>query len=74
VTAYAFLAAAYALTGRSEEARAAFARYDRLRPGETVANFRRSSPVPFRLTSLEYRHQFERLKDGLRLAGMPEQP
>ena len=44
----------------------------RLRPGETVASFRRESPVPLRLTSPSYQQAFERLKDGLRSAGMPE--
>ncbi len=72
VSTHAFLAAAYALTGRAEEARAALAQHDRLRPGETVMNFRRVSPVPLRLTSPEYQQQHERLKDGLRKAGMPE--
>jgi hypothetical protein len=28
--------------------------------------------VPLRLTSPEYQQQYERLKDGLRKAGMPE--
>jgi adenylate cyclase len=74
VSTHAFLAAAYALAGQLDEARTALAQHDRLRPGETLADFRRSSPVPLRLTSVEYRQQFERLKDGLRLAGMPEQP
>jgi tetratricopeptide (TPR) repeat protein len=73
VSTHAFLSAAYALTGRADEARAALSQHARLRPGETVANFRRTSPVPFRLTSPEYRQQFERVKDGLRKAGMPEQ-
>jgi adenylate cyclase len=72
VGTHAFLAAAYALTGRPDEARAALAQHDRLRPGETVMNFRRKSPVPLRLTSPEYQQQYERLKDGLRKAGMPE--
>jgi adenylate cyclase len=72
VGTHAFLAVAYALTGRSDEARAALAQHDRLRPGETVTNFRRMSPVPLRLTSPEYQQQYERQKDGLRKAGMPE--
>jgi len=37
-----------------------------------VANFRRVSPVPLGLTSPRYQLGFERLKDGLRSAGMPE--
>ena len=48
VSTHAFLAAAYALTGRLDEARAALAQHARLRPGATVANFRRSTPVPLR--------------------------
>ena len=72
VSTHAFLAAAYALTGRPEEARAELAQHARLRPGETVMNFRRVSPVPLRLTSPQYRQQYERLRDGLRKAGMPE--
>jgi hypothetical protein len=31
------------------------------------------SPVPFGLTSPRYQLLFERLKEGLRSAGMPEQ-
>ena len=69
---YALLAAACALTGRDDEARAALARYDSVRPGATVTDFRRLSPVPLRLTSADYQRQRERLKDGLRKAGMPE--
>jgi TolB-like protein/cytochrome c-type biogenesis protein CcmH/NrfG len=72
VSTHAFLAAAYALAGRADEARAALAQHDRLRPGATVTNFRRISPVPLRLTSLKYQQQYERVKDGLRKAGMPE--
>jgi tetratricopeptide (TPR) repeat protein len=72
VGTHAFLAAAYALIGRPDEARAALAQYDRSRPGQTVMNFRRVSPVPLRLTSPQYQQQYERLKDGLRKAGMPE--
>jgi class 3 adenylate cyclase/TolB-like protein/tetratricopeptide (TPR) repeat protein len=73
VSSHAFLAAAYALTGRLDEARAELAQHNRLRPGATVANFRRSTPVPLRMTGPGYQQMFERLKDGLRKAGMPEQ-
>jgi tetratricopeptide (TPR) repeat protein len=72
VGTHAFLAAAYALAGRADEARAALAQHDRLRPGATVTNFRRISPVPLRLTSPKYQQQYERVKDGLRKAGMPD--
>jgi adenylate cyclase len=70
---HSFLAAAYALIGRLDEAREEVAKYARLHPGETVASFRRESPVPLRLTSPSYQQRFERVKDGLRSAGMPEQ-
>ncbi len=69
---HAFLAAAYALLSRPDEAREELEQYDRLRPGETLANFRRVSPVPLALTNPRYQLLFERLKDGLRSAGMPE--
>ena len=69
---YAVLAAAYALSGRNDEASAALAEYRRSRPDTTVASFRNMSPVPLRLTDQIYRQQRERLKEGLRKAGMPE--
>lgn len=69
---YAVLAAAYALSGRDNEAQAALAEYRRAHPDTTVASFRNLSPVPLRLTDPSYRQQRERLKDGLRRAGMPE--
>jgi len=69
---YAVLAAAYALSGRDEEARMALARYEGLHPGATVANFRSLSPVPLQLTDPNYLEQRDRLKEGLRKAGMPE--
>jgi tetratricopeptide (TPR) repeat protein len=72
VTSQALLAAAYAHLGRPEEARAALARYDQVRPGVRVSTFRRLSPVPLALTSPKYREQFERLKEGLLKAGMPQ--
>src|SRR6266478_429917 len=72
ISSHAFLAAAYALLGRSEEARAAFAAYLGRRPGERISSFRRHSPVPLALTSQNYRQQYERLSEGLRKAGMPE--
>jgi len=69
---HAFLAAAYAHLGRSDEARAALAAYLQRRPGATISTFRRLSPVPLALTSPKYQEQHERLKEGLRKAGMPE--
>jgi TolB-like protein/DNA-binding winged helix-turn-helix (wHTH) protein/Flp pilus assembly protein TadD len=72
ISSHAFLAAAYGLLGRAEEARAALAAYDRLRPGTRISTFRTLSPVPLALTSPQYRQQRERLNEGLRKAGMPE--
>jgi adenylate cyclase len=69
---HAFLAAAYALLSRFDDAREELEQYNRERPGETVASFRRMSPVPLALTSPRYQLLFERVKDGLRSAGMPE--
>ena len=69
---YAVLAAAYALSGRNEDAREALAKYNGFRPGTTVSSFRSLAPVPLYLTSASYRQQRERLKEGLRRAGMPE--
>jgi len=72
VSAYAVLAAAYALKGFDEEAHTALAQYRRSNPDMTVSTFRSLSPVPLKLTSPAYLKQRERLKDGLRKAGMPE--
>ena len=72
VSAYAVLAAAYALKGLDDEAHAALAQYRRSSPDVTVSTFRSLSPVPLRLTSSAYLKQRERLKVGLREAGMPE--
>jgi TolB-like protein/DNA-binding winged helix-turn-helix (wHTH) protein/tetratricopeptide (TPR) repeat protein len=69
---HAFLAAAYALLGRSEQARAALAAYLERRPGERISTFRRDAPVPLALTSEKYRQQYERISEGLRKAGIPE--
>jgi tetratricopeptide (TPR) repeat protein len=72
MSSQAFLAAAYALLGRSDEARTALAGYDQRRPGTRVSTFRRLSPVPLVLTSPKYQQHLERLNEGLRKAGMPE--
>jgi adenylate cyclase len=72
LSSHAFLAASYALLGRSDDARAALAAYLQKRPGTQVSTFRRLSPVPLVLTSQTYQQQHERVKTGLRLAGMPE--
>jgi TolB-like protein/DNA-binding winged helix-turn-helix (wHTH) protein/tetratricopeptide (TPR) repeat protein len=72
ISSHAFLAAAYAQLGRSEQARAALAAYMERRPGERISTFRRDAPVPLAFTSEKYRQQYERLSEGLRKAGMPE--
>jgi TolB-like protein/DNA-binding winged helix-turn-helix (wHTH) protein/cytochrome c-type biogenesis protein CcmH/NrfG len=72
ISPHAFLAAAYALLGRSEEARAALATYLERRPGTRVSTFRTQSPVPLALTSANYRQLFARVHAGLRKGGMPE--
>jgi TolB-like protein/DNA-binding winged helix-turn-helix (wHTH) protein/predicted Zn-dependent protease len=72
VSTHALLAAAYALNGQIDDARTALAAYDRVRPGERVADFRKLAPVPLHLTSPDYQRQRARLQDGLRRAGMPE--
>jgi TolB-like protein len=68
----AFLAAAYALLGRLDEARAALGAYLQRRPETRVSTFRRFSPVPLALTSKKYQQLNERISEGLRKAGMPE--
>jgi TolB-like protein/DNA-binding winged helix-turn-helix (wHTH) protein/cytochrome c-type biogenesis protein CcmH/NrfG len=68
----AFLAAAYALLDRADEARAELAAYLQGYPGVRISKFRRLSPVPLVLASSQYQQQYERLKQGLRQAGMLE--
>jgi adenylate cyclase len=72
LSSYAFLAAAYALLGRSDDARASLATYLQNRPTARVSTFRRSSPVPLVLTSQKYQQQYQRVSEGLRKAGMPD--
>jgi adenylate cyclase len=72
VSSRAFLAAAYALLGRSDDAHAALATYLQSYPNMRVSTFRRASPVPLVLTSLKYQQQHRRLAEGLRQAGMAE--
>jgi len=71
VGTYALLASAYALAGLADKSRAALAQYQKYHPDVTVGSFRSLAPVPLNLTTEKYRQQFERLKDGLRKAGMP---
>jgi hypothetical protein len=68
---YALLASAYALGGLADKSRLALAQYQKYYPNVTVGSFRSLAPVPIKLTSRKYQQQFERLKDGLRKAGMP---
>jgi TolB-like protein/tetratricopeptide (TPR) repeat protein len=72
LSSHGFLAAAYALLDRTDDARAALAAYLQRRPDTRISTFRRFSPVPLVLTSASYQQQHERLKEGLRRAGMPE--
>jgi TolB-like protein/cytochrome c-type biogenesis protein CcmH/NrfG len=72
ISPHAFLAAAYALLDRPEEARAALAAYLERRPGTRVSTFRTHAPVPLALTSAGYRQLFARVREGLRKGGMPE--
>ncbi|KNY19856.1 tetratricopeptide repeat protein [Methylobacterium sp. ARG-1] len=63
-----YLACAFARLDRDEEARASLAEFLRLRPGYTLARYRS-------LTSADptFLAQRERIYDGLRRAGLPEQ-
>jgi TolB-like protein/class 3 adenylate cyclase/cytochrome c-type biogenesis protein CcmH/NrfG len=72
VRAFALLAAVYALSGRSDDARSAVANCFRLRPTTTISELFDDWSVPLDATSATYRQQHERFRDGLRLAGMPE--
>ena len=71
--AYALLAAIYASGGRQDDAKSALSNCYRLRPELTIKRFFADWPVPLQATSPEYRRQHERFRDGLRLAGMPEE-
>jgi adenylate cyclase len=70
VGTYALLASAYALAGHADKSRLALAQYQKYNPDVTVGSFRSLAPVPLNLTTRKYRQQFERLKEGLRKAGM----
>jgi len=67
------LAAIYASGGRQDDAKSALSNCYRLRPELTIKRFFADWPVPLQATSPEYRRQHERFRDGLRLAGMPEE-
>src|SRR5215472_13922063 len=71
VGTYALLASSYALDGQIDKSRLALAQYQKYSPDVTVGSLRSLAPVPLKLTTEKYRQQFERLKEGLRKAGMP---
>jgi len=71
--AYTLLAAVYALSGRSDDAKWALGNSFRLKPELTIKRFFADWPVPLQATSILYREQHERFRGGLRLAGMPEE-
>jgi len=62
----AYLASAYALVGREQEAHEALAHYLRLWPNTTLQNFRPS------IGTAAFNSNMQRVLEGLRLAGMPE--
>ena len=69
---HAFLAAACALAGRWEEARAALNECDQLKPGLTITSLARIWSVPLEATDPRYRKYHSRLNLGLEKAGMPQ--
>jgi predicted Zn-dependent protease len=70
----AWLAAAKALAGDIERARLHLAEYIALEPGMTVRRFAaQQSSVPIHSASQVYRRESERILEGLRKAGMPEE-
>jgi TolB-like protein/Flp pilus assembly protein TadD len=70
----AFLAAAEALVGDIDSAKQHLAEYYELDPGMTVQRFATErSSVPPEAVSPAYLRSLERVLDGLRRAGMPEQ-
>ena len=66
--AFIFLAAAFALAGRGAEAAEAWAAGRRLQPNFTIAKFRRETAS----SNSAYLAQRERVCEGMRLAGIPE--
>ena len=71
--AYALLAAINALSGRHDDASWALASCFRLRPEMTIKRLFADWSVPLQATSQTYQRQHERFRDGLRIAGMPEE-
>jgi TolB-like protein/Flp pilus assembly protein TadD len=69
----AMLAAAEALTGNLEDAKLYLAQYATVEPDMTVRRFaEQRSSVPPDAVSPTYRRESERIRDGLRRAGMPD--
>jgi hypothetical protein len=64
---YKFLASAYGSIGEIGKAKEALVEYLRRRPGQSITSDRMMSDVP------AFLKQYERVIDGLRKAGMPEQ-
>lgn len=62
----AYLASAYALTGREQEARDTLGHFMRLRPKVSLSNF---GPL---IGTAAFNSKMERVREGLRLAGLPE--
>jgi DNA-binding winged helix-turn-helix (wHTH) protein/tetratricopeptide (TPR) repeat protein len=62
----AYLASAYALVGREQEAREALAHYLKLWPNTTLETFRPS------IGTAAFNGKMQRVLEGLRLAGLPE--
>ena len=62
----AYLASAYALVGRDQEAREALAHYLEIWPNTTLENFRPS------IGTAAFNSKMQRVLEGLRLAGLPE--
>ncbi len=70
----ALLAAAAVLAGDGEAARRHLAEYAAIEPAMTVQRFaRQRSSVPLASVSPIYRRESERILEGLRLAGMPDE-
>ncbi len=70
----AFLAATEALAGNIDSAKLHLAKYAELDPGMTVRRFAKDrSSVPLEAVSPAYLQGRERILEGLRRAGMPEQ-
>jgi predicted ATPase/TolB-like protein/tetratricopeptide (TPR) repeat protein len=70
----AWLAAAEALAGDVQRAGVHLAEYAAMEPGMTVRRFTEErSSVPPEATSAVYRRESERIREGLRRAGMPEE-